>query len=293
MKSSCGYSRRSFPGKGIKSVLLNVAFHTVKPFVAALATSVHFCAFALDGAMMGTSFGFLLSAVAAIGALGRHTLYSFTNRVNFFKLAIGLEVLSALFQSVGWMWACGKKTRRPYRLIFTKTEDKRIAELLYPVIVEHNTAVDDDGGGVVFHWSGPTFWAILLFSVILFGLGYEEVYVSKFLSIKKISLTPLSTLDTASYTILTALSILLAMAPKSLRLMLQWRRLAFPKGSHSAHKEELMYYCAGNSDWWRRGTGRFSEINCVGSDDASALSTTLGRLKRERGKDQGKKWRCG
>eukprot|EP00171_Calliarthron_tuberculosum_P022760 IDg22760t1 len=115
------------------------------------------------------------------------------------------------------MWARRKKTHRSYRLIFSKTDNKRIAELLYPSIIEHNTAVDDDGGGVVFHWSGPVFWALLLFSVLFFGLGYDKVYEGKISLFKRSSFEPLSALVTAGYTVLAALSILFAMAPKSQR----------------------------------------------------------------------------
>eukprot|EP00171_Calliarthron_tuberculosum_P022219 IDg22219t1 len=233
--------------KNVISLVLPFVFVVVKLFLTSLATPAHFCAFALDGAVMGTGFGLLLSIAAAVGAL---------------------------------MWARRKKAHNPYRLIFTKTHDKRIAELLYPVIVEHNTAVDDDNGGVVFTgrdlYSGP----FLSCLCACFRAGIRRCARKQAPSVQRISFEPLSTLDIASYTILTMLTILAAMAPKSLRLILQWRRLAFPKGTRSAHKEELMYYCAGNSDLWQRRTGSFSEINCVGSDDACALSTTVGRLKR-------------
>eukprot|EP00171_Calliarthron_tuberculosum_P021825 IDg21825t1 len=131
----------------------------------------------------------------------------FDNREQFSKSAAAQEMLSALFQPVGWIWARGKKTHRPYRLIFSKTGDKRIAELLYPSIIEHNTAVDDDDGGVAFHWSGPVFWAMLLLSVIVFGLGFENAYVIKSFPFEMISFAPLSTLETAGYTILAALSL--------------------------------------------------------------------------------------
>eukprot|EP00171_Calliarthron_tuberculosum_P023068 IDg23068t1 len=61
------------------------AFETVKFFVASLATPDNFCAFALDGVAMGSSFGLLLSVIATVDALWRHTMKFFDNEKQFSK----------------------------------------------------------------------------------------------------------------------------------------------------------------------------------------------------------------
>lgn len=88
-------------------------------------------------------------------------------------------------------------------------------ELLHPLVFMHNSAVDDEDGGVVVDWRGPLFLNMLLYGFMALGLGKASNTStdSSLLRIKALSM-----LEIASYTILAIFSIFLAMALKSLRL---------------------------------------------------------------------------